>query len=47
MYWDGDEEDLVQYLELDEEGLFETKNLYLDEKLNHELAVDLIRELAH
>jgi hypothetical protein len=47
MYWDGDEEDLVQYLELDEEGLFETKNLYLDEKLNHEMAVELIRELAH
>ena len=47
MYWDGDLENLLQYLELDEAGLFETKSLVLDEKLGHELAVELIRELAH
>lgn len=46
MYWNGDEENLIQYLELDAEGLFETKSLVLDEKLSHELAVELIRELA-
>jgi hypothetical protein len=47
MYWDGDLESTLQYLELDEAGLFETKSLVLDEKLGHELAVELIRELAH
>ena len=47
MYWDGNVENLVQYVELDEEGLYETKDLVLDEKLNHELAIELIRELAH
>jgi len=46
MHWDGDFEDIVHYLELDEEGLYETKSLFLDEKLNHERAVELIRELA-
>ena len=46
MYWNGDEENLIQYLELDAEGLLETKSLVLDEKLSHELAVELIRELA-
>jgi hypothetical protein len=46
MYWDGDVEDIVHYLELDEEGFYETRDLGLDEKLNHELAVELIRELA-
>jgi hypothetical protein len=47
MYWDGDLENTVQYLELDEAGLYETRSLALDEKLGHELAVELIRELAH
>jgi hypothetical protein len=46
MYWDGDAEDIVHYLELDEEGLYETKTLVLDEKLDHSLAVELIREVA-
>jgi hypothetical protein len=47
MHWDGDEEDnLLHYLELDQEGLYETKTLVLDEQLGHEQAVDLIRELA-
>jgi len=47
MHWDGDQENLIHYLELDAEGLFETKNLVLDEKLNHERAVELIRELRY
>jgi len=46
MHWDGDEENIVHYLKLDEDGLFEPKKLILDEELNHELAVELIRELA-
>ncbi len=47
MHWDGDEDDLLHYLELDEEGISETKSLPLDETLNHEEAVDLIRGLTN
>jgi hypothetical protein len=47
MHWDGDEGDLLHYLELDEEGISETKSLPLDEMLNHEQAVDLIRGLTN
>jgi hypothetical protein len=47
MHWDSDTEDnLLHYLELDEEGQYEAKTLFLDEKLGHEQAVELIRELA-
>jgi hypothetical protein len=49
MHWDEETEELddaVNYLELDEEGVSETKVLVLDEKLNHEMATELIRELA-
>jgi hypothetical protein len=46
MHWDAEEEEILHYLELDEGGVSETKNLVLDEKLNHEMAVELIRELA-
>jgi hypothetical protein len=46
MHWDGEVEDNVHYLELDEEGLLETKTLILDDTLDHEKAVELIRELA-
>jgi len=47
MHWDAESEDAVHYLELDEDGVSETKNLVLDEELNHERAVELIRELRH
>ena len=46
MHWDG-EEDLLNYLELDQEGLSETKSLPLGEKLSHEQAVELIRGLTN
>ena len=46
MHWDGDLEDTVHYLELDEGGFYETKTLILDDKLDHEKAVELIRELT-
>jgi hypothetical protein len=46
MHWDSDEEDAVLYQELDEEGISETKTLVLDEQIDHEQAVDLIRELV-
>ena len=49
MHWDAeiDEmDDAVNYLELDENGVSETRILVLDEDLGHERAVDLIRELA-
>jgi hypothetical protein len=46
MHWDGDADDIVHYLELDQEGLYESKTLILDEKVAHEIAVELIRELA-
>jgi hypothetical protein len=46
MHWDGDEEGVLNYLELDREGVSETKSLKLGENLNHEQAVDLIRGLT-
>jgi len=46
MHWDG-EEDLLNYLELDQEGLSETKSLPLGETLSHEQAVELIRDLTN
>jgi hypothetical protein len=47
MHWDAEEgQNILHYLELDQEGLYETKTLVLDEQLGHEQAVDLIRELA-
>ena len=47
MHWDGDEGDALHYLELDEQGISETKSLPLDETLSHEQAVDLIRGLTN
>ena len=49
MHWDAEIEGMngaVNYLELDEYGVSETKVLSLDEGLDHERAVELIRELA-
>jgi len=48
MHWDRDSEEkaLLQYLELDAEGVSETKTLTLGEHLNHEQAVELIRGLT-
>lgn len=46
MHWDGDSADNVHYLELDPDGLHETKTLVLDDHIDHERAVELIRELA-
>jgi hypothetical protein len=46
MHWDAEEGDAVLYQKLDEEGISETKALVLDEDLDHERAVDLIREMA-
>jgi hypothetical protein len=46
MHWDALEEDAINYQQLDEEGISETKTLILDDDLSHEQAVDLIRELA-
>jgi hypothetical protein len=49
MHWDEEMEELqsaVNYLELDEEGVSETKTLVLDDNLDHERATELIRELA-
>ncbi len=46
MHWDDVEESLLYYLELDPQGASEPKALALDENLNHEQAVSLIRELA-
>lgn len=46
MYWDGGEEGLLQFLELDQETISETKSLVLGEELSHEQAVELIRGLT-
>jgi hypothetical protein len=46
MHWDG-EDDVLNYLELDQEGLSETKSLPLGERLSHETAVELIRGLTN
>jgi hypothetical protein len=47
IHWDGDLENTLQYLELDEEGESGIKTLLLDELVNHERAVDLIRDLTN
>ncbi len=47
IHWDGDEEDTLQYLELDEDGTSGVKTLLLDEIVNHEQAVELIRDLIN
>jgi len=49
MHWDAEIDEMngaVKYLELDEDGVSETKILVLDEDLDHERAVDLILEVA-
>ena len=46
MHWDGEDETL-HYLELDQDGLSETKSLPLDDVLSHEQAVELIRGLTN
>jgi hypothetical protein len=46
MHWDGND-GLLNYLELDRDGVSETKSLSLDETLTHEQAVELIRGLAN
>jgi len=49
MHWDEETEELgnaVKYLELDEDGVSETKTLVLDADLDHERATELIRDLA-
>jgi hypothetical protein len=49
MHWDEvlpEMDGVINYLELDEEGVSETKTLVLDEDLDHEQAVELIQELA-
>ncbi len=45
MHWDG-EDDTLNYVELDPEGISATKALHLTSDLNHEQAVGLVRELA-
>ena len=47
MHWDDEEGDLLHYIELDEEGISETKSLPLGKVLSHEQAVDLIRGLTN
>jgi hypothetical protein len=47
MHWDDDEDNVLHYLELDQEGVSDTKSLPLDETLSHEDAVDLIRGLTN
>ena len=47
MHWDDDEDSALNYLELDQEGISETKTLPLGEMLSHEDAVDLIRGLTN
>ena len=46
MHWDAEGENAVQYLELDTDGVSAIKSLVLDEDLDHELAIELIRELS-
>ena len=46
MHWDSEIDNSIQYLELDKEGVSDTKTLVLDEGLTHEQATELIRELA-
>ncbi len=46
MHWDGDNNNL-EYLELDKDGLSETKSLSLDDMVSHEKAVELIRGLTN
>ena len=46
MHWDNEEDGALNYLELDRDGISETKSLTLTEILNHEQAVELIRGLT-
>jgi len=47
MHWDSEEEEgVLNYLELDRDGISETKSLALGKILNHEQAVELIRGLT-
>jgi hypothetical protein len=47
MHWDDDAANVLHYLELDEEGVSEPKSLILHDDLDHERAVELIRNLTH
>jgi len=47
MHWDSEIGDSIHYLELDADGVSDTKILMLDEDLGHEKATELIRELRH
>jgi hypothetical protein len=47
MHWDSEVGDSIHYLELDADGVSDTKILMLDEDLGHEKATELIRELRH
>jgi len=47
MHWDSEDEGILNYLELDRDGISETKSLTLGETLNHEQAVELIRGLTN
>jgi hypothetical protein len=46
MHWDAEEDGVLNYLELDRDGISATKRLVLGDGLNHEQAVDLIRGLT-
>jgi hypothetical protein len=46
MHWDGADDTLL-YLELDPDGISETKSLALSDELDHERAVELIRGLTN
>ena len=47
MHWDSEVEGILNYLELDRDGISETKSLALGEVLNHDQAVELIRGLTN
>ena len=47
MHWDAEEEGILNYLELDRDGISEKKTLALGEILTHEQAVELIRGLTN
>jgi len=48
MHWDNEEDEgILNYLELDRDGVSETKSLAVGELLSHEQAVELIRGLTN
>jgi hypothetical protein len=47
MHWDDEADNVLHFLELDQQGISEPKSVPLGDDLNHEQAVELIRDLTN